>query len=118
MISVDTGPAHVAAAIGCPLVVLFGSRHPSFYAPRGEVSSVEVVAGSTSAERPMLDITPADVTIAWERRTCAGQRAVAISAQRERALATPDDIYRFRVRVEEDLSFAALELTHHVRDFL
>jgi heptosyltransferase-3 len=67
MISVDTGPAHVAAAVGCPLVVLFGTKHPSFYAPRGEASTVEVVAGSPDAERPMLDITPAAVTTAWER---------------------------------------------------
>ncbi|MEW5297215.1 MAG: hypothetical protein WDW36_000439 [Sanguina aurantia] len=35
MISVDTGPAHLAAAMGCPLVVLFGERAlPSMPAAR------------------------------------------------------------------------------------
>jgi hypothetical protein len=67
MISVDTGPAHVAAAVGCPLVVLFGSKHPSFYAPRSDASPVEVVGGSHAVERSMLDITPAAVMTAWER---------------------------------------------------
>jgi ADP-heptose:LPS heptosyltransferase len=67
MISVDTGPAHVAAAVGCPLVVLFGSKPPSFYAPRGDASPVEVVAGSLASERPILDITPTAVATAWER---------------------------------------------------
>ena len=28
MVSLDTGPAHIAAAVACPLVVLFGSEHP------------------------------------------------------------------------------------------
>ncbi len=35
MISVDTGPAHAAAAIGCPLVVMFGAMDPRHVAPRG-----------------------------------------------------------------------------------
>ena len=35
MISVDTVPAHVAAAVGCPVVTLFGKANPEMYAPRG-----------------------------------------------------------------------------------
>lgn len=34
MVSVDTGPAHLAAAMGCPLVVLFGRVSPQVWAPR------------------------------------------------------------------------------------
>jgi heptosyltransferase-2/heptosyltransferase-3 len=34
MISVDTGPAHVAAALGSPLIVLFGNSSPSHWLPR------------------------------------------------------------------------------------
>ena len=34
-ISVDTGPAHLAAALGCPLVVLFGPADPDIMAPAG-----------------------------------------------------------------------------------
>jgi heptosyltransferase-2/heptosyltransferase-3 len=34
-VSVDTGPAHLAAALGCPLAVLFGPADPAVMAPRG-----------------------------------------------------------------------------------
>lgn len=33
MISLDTGVAHIAAAVGCPLAVLFGSNHPECSRP-------------------------------------------------------------------------------------
>ena len=29
MVSIDTGPAHLAAAVGCPLVILYGSYSPA-----------------------------------------------------------------------------------------
>jgi heptosyltransferase-2/heptosyltransferase-3 len=46
MVSVDTGPAHLAAAVGCPLVVLFGNRWPSLWTPRSATgSAVNVVGG-------------------------------------------------------------------------
>ena len=35
MVSVDTGPAHAAAALGVPQVVLFGAAEPALYRPRG-----------------------------------------------------------------------------------
>jgi heptosyltransferase-2/heptosyltransferase-3 len=35
MVSVDTGPAHAAAALGLPQVVLFGAADPALYRPRG-----------------------------------------------------------------------------------
>jgi heptosyltransferase-2/heptosyltransferase-3 len=35
MVTVDTGPAHAAAAVGLPLVVLFGAAEPSLYRPWG-----------------------------------------------------------------------------------
>ena len=34
VVSVDTGPAHVAAALGIPLAVLFGAESPSYWLPR------------------------------------------------------------------------------------
>ena len=67
MISVDTGPAHVAAAVGCPLVVLFGDQDPRFIAPRSEHTPVEIVTGSRDLERPLLTITPDAVVAAWQR---------------------------------------------------
>ncbi|MFC4528968.1 glycosyltransferase family 9 protein [Dyella halodurans] len=52
MVSVDTGPAHLAAAVGCPLVVLFGNRWPSLWTPRSGVgSAVSVLGGLPQVER-------------------------------------------------------------------
>ncbi|WP_266171014.1 glycosyltransferase family 9 protein [Dyella subtropica] len=45
MVSVDTGPAHLAAAVGCPLVVLFGNRWPCTWVPRSASGSPVAVLG-------------------------------------------------------------------------
>jgi ADP-heptose:LPS heptosyltransferase len=66
MISVDSGPAHAAAAVGCPLVVLFGKALPSLYRPWGTAGSdVKVVRGEIAGEPDMLGIEPASVIAAW-----------------------------------------------------
>lgn len=44
-LSVDTGPAHLAAAVGCPLVVLFGPADPRAMAPRGPAAVHSVASG-------------------------------------------------------------------------
>lgn len=51
MISVDTGPAHAAAASGCPLVVLFGKTDPRDIGPVGS-SPVIIVTGPPGAPEP------------------------------------------------------------------
>ncbi len=48
-ISVDTGPAHVAAALNCPLVVLFGKADPARFRPVSATSPVRVVVGHADA---------------------------------------------------------------------
>ena len=52
-ISVDTGPAHAAAALDCPLVVLFGKASPSRFRPVSRTSQVQVIRGF--AERRFAD---------------------------------------------------------------
>ncbi len=49
MISVDTGPAHAAAALNCPLVVLFGKTDPRDNCPSSRSSPVLVVTGPADA---------------------------------------------------------------------
>jgi heptosyltransferase-2/heptosyltransferase-3 len=44
-VSVDTGPAHAAAALNCPLVVLFGKANPRRFRPLSLSSPVEVIQG-------------------------------------------------------------------------
>ena len=49
MISVDTGAAHAAAAVNCPLVVLFGQTDPRVNRPISRNSPVVVVTGPENA---------------------------------------------------------------------
>ena len=45
MISVDTGPAHAAAALSLPLVVLYGAEMPSQWLPRSPFGTPVVGLG-------------------------------------------------------------------------
>ena len=65
MVSVDTGPAHLAAAMGCPLVVLFGGRFPSMWAPRSGHGSAVTVIGGLPETRRIDEIDTAQVVSAW-----------------------------------------------------
>jgi Glycosyltransferase family 9 (heptosyltransferase) len=72
LVTVDSGPAHAAAAVGCPQVVLFGKALPSLYRPWGVAGAdVRVLTGQMDGEPSMLGISVAQVTEAWaslERR--------------------------------------------------
>ena len=75
MISVDTGPAHLAAAMGCPLVVMFGSGSPSHWRPRSRVPEAVQVLGGPPASTRVDAITPEQVIDAWHAlppRVCNG----------------------------------------------
>ncbi|HEY4247788.1 MAG TPA: glycosyltransferase family 9 protein [Lacunisphaera sp.] len=66
MISVDTGPAHCAAAMGCPLVVMFARIDPALYAPTPTSAPVRlVVPPGNISDTPMTAITPETVISAW-----------------------------------------------------
>ncbi|MFC5742556.1 glycosyltransferase family 9 protein [Dyella tabacisoli] len=67
MVSVDTGPAHLAAAMGCPLVVLFGARSPSQWAPRSARDSAVSVLGGLPSIHRVDEIETAQVVDAWHR---------------------------------------------------
>jgi len=49
LLSVDTGPAHIAAAVGCPLLVFFGPTDPAVFQPRGR-GPIEVLVGSAPCQ--------------------------------------------------------------------
>ena len=65
MVSIDTGPAHLAAAMGCPLVVLMGARSPQLWAPRSGSGSEVRVLGGLPAIRRVDEIETAQVLSAW-----------------------------------------------------
>ena len=66
LVSVDTGPAHAAAALGLPQVVLFGAADPALYRPWGAAGApVECVAVAPPGPLEGLDAGP--VIAAFER---------------------------------------------------
>ncbi|HST45346.1 MAG TPA: glycosyltransferase family 9 protein, partial [Luteimonas sp.] len=66
MLSVDTGPAHAAAALGCPLVVLFGAASPALWRPIGP-GQVIAIGGERGASSRVADLQVDDVAAAWRR---------------------------------------------------
>ncbi len=80
MVSGDTGPTHIAAALGTPLVGIYGPTRPS---RNGPMSSLDVTVSRdavcrchhlrrcTQARMCLLDIEVADVLDAVERRLAA-----------------------------------------------
>ncbi len=76
LISLDSGPAHVAAALGCPVVVLPGWADPRRNRPVGPPERVKIVAEAPPEEWPpdvygwerwhRLDAVPVDSVLeAW-----------------------------------------------------
>jgi ADP-heptose:LPS heptosyltransferase len=66
MVSVDTGTAHVAAAMGCRLVTLFDSPSKrAMYAPRGPRALVSCIVGGSDVAPSLLGIAPDAVLTCW-----------------------------------------------------
>jgi len=66
LVTVDSGPAHAAAAVGCPQVVLFGRASPSLYRPWGTAGAdVRLLTGQVAGEPNMLGIDAGSVIAAW-----------------------------------------------------
>lgn len=68
LISVDTGPAHSAAAMGCPLVVMFtrhAHRAADLYAPVPTTAAVKIVEPDQVAEPTLASISSETVIAAW-----------------------------------------------------
>ena len=65
LISVDTGPAHAAAALGLPLVVMYGAESQRFWLPRS-LSGSPVIGVGGPPETVRADQIPVDAVFdAW-----------------------------------------------------
>lgn len=64
-ISVDSGPAHAAAAVGCDVVVLFGTADPIVNGPTGTSARVATLTGTVDGVPDIAGITAATVIEAW-----------------------------------------------------
>jgi heptosyltransferase-2/heptosyltransferase-3 len=74
LVTVDSGPAHAAAAVGCPQVVLFGRALPSLYRPWGTAGAdVQVLCGQVDGEPAMLGIEARSVIAAWSNLKLRGR---------------------------------------------
>jgi ADP-heptose:LPS heptosyltransferase len=67
MISVDSGPAHAAAALGLPLVVLYGVQSPRVWLPRSSNGSPVVPVGGLPEFERVDQILAGAVFDAWCR---------------------------------------------------
>jgi heptosyltransferase-2/heptosyltransferase-3 len=65
MISVDTGPAHAAAALGLPLVVLFGAHSQQQWLPRSPTGSQVFGVGGPPQSDRLDQISVEAVFAAW-----------------------------------------------------
>jgi heptosyltransferase-2/heptosyltransferase-3 len=75
MISVDTGPSHTAAAVGCRVVVLYGATaSPVNYAPSGHGAEVRCLTALRDGRPSMLGIEAPAVIEAW-RSLCGSSAA-------------------------------------------
>lgn len=89
LISLDTGPAHAAAALDCPVTVLAGRADPRRHEPVGSPGSVRVVTALPLERWPdspadwwrlhdVADIEVSAVTRAWQELTRhSSQRSAA-----------------------------------------
>jgi heptosyltransferase-2/heptosyltransferase-3 len=67
MISTDTGPAHAAAALGIPLVVVYGSSLPAVWLPRSPTGSPVLGVGGPPVSSRADQISVDAVFDAWCR---------------------------------------------------
>lgn len=81
MVSVDTGPAHLAGAMDCPLVVLYGSAGWGRWLPRTPGAPVIALGQrEIDVQRKLLDLSAESVIEAWLRLAAARQAEPARQA--------------------------------------
>jgi len=71
MISVDSGPAHAAAALGLPLVVMFGAHSQQQWLPRSPSGSQVSGVGGPPHSRRLDEISVETVFAAWSSLAAA-----------------------------------------------
>jgi ADP-heptose:LPS heptosyltransferase len=85
MISVDTGPAHAAAALGLPLVVMYGAGPQRFWLPRSISGSAVIGVGGPPESTRVDQISVDAVFDAW----CAVLARIESSPRRQHTNTVP-----------------------------
>src|SRR2546421_9112853 len=81
MISVDTGPAHAAAALGLPLVVLFGAHSQQQWLPRSPCGSPVLGVGGPPLSTRLDQVSVETVFAAWCALGAAADARAAPAAE-------------------------------------
>jgi heptosyltransferase-2/heptosyltransferase-3 len=72
MVSVDSGPAHLAAAMGCPLVLMYGGKYgPQKWGRRSPFGKPIINLGANPRVESVAEIPPAAVIDAWRQLSSA-----------------------------------------------
>lgn len=67
LISVDTGPAHAAAALNCPTVSLFGTANAELYRPGGATTPALAFTGTVNGRQDIMGIAVDQVLTGWKQ---------------------------------------------------
>lgn len=93
MISTDTGPAHAAAALGLPLVVIYGATLPWVWLPRTPSGSTVLGVGGPPAYSRVDEVPVEAVLDTWcrllEAGTLSPQRQTPVAELPARVLDAP-----------------------------
>ena len=81
MISIDTGPAHIAAALGCPLVVLYGAEPVSLWRRRSPFDVPIVELGGEPESISIKQLSPEAVMEAWSSMIAAPCQGNSLGAR-------------------------------------
>ena len=73
MISIDTGPAHAAAALGVPLVVMYGAERPQQWLPRSPSGSAVRAVGGPPRSQRVADLSVNEVFECWQDMASRGR---------------------------------------------
>ena len=74
MVSVDSGPAHLAAAMGCPLVLMYGGKYgPEKWGRRSPFGKPVINLGVDPRAASVAEIPPAAVIDAWRQLSGASR---------------------------------------------
>jgi ADP-heptose:LPS heptosyltransferase len=65
MISIDTGPAHAAAALGLPVAVMYGAESPTRWLPRSPSGSAVIAIGGPPVSTRVDQISVHEVFNTW-----------------------------------------------------
>ena len=89
MVAVDTGPAHLAAAAGCPLVILYGAESPERWDRRRPCGRPVINLGGPAHGQRVDAIGLDEVVAAWSTIVAAAESPRSAVVTRDKLKFTP-----------------------------